>query len=55
VPDKRGQRNAESVRQSHATGAAGTGTALPRPDAGRDGVPIASGEGAEAVPDARRD
>ncbi|MFZ4380578.1 MAG: hypothetical protein ACOYO0_01265 [Sandarakinorhabdus sp.] len=50
-----GLQNAESVKQSHATGAAGQSAALPGPDAGRDGVPIASGEGAEAVPDARRD
>jgi hypothetical protein len=51
----RGMQNAEPVKQSRATGAAGTGTALPSQDPGRDGVPIASGEGAEAVPDARRD
>ena len=50
-----GPANAESAKQSHATGAAGKGTALPCQDAGRDGVPVASGEGAEAVPDARRD
>lgn len=51
----RGATNAESVEQSHATGAAGTGTALPCPYAGRDRVPITSGAGAEAMPDARGD
>ncbi len=50
-----GAANAESVNQSHATGAAGTGTSLPCPDSGRDGVPIASDEGAGEVQDARRD
>ncbi len=50
-----GMANVESVKQSHATGTAGQRAALLGPDAGRDGVPIASGDGAEAVQDARRD
>ena len=50
-----GMQNAETAEQSHATGAAGQSAALPCPDADRDGVPIASGEGAATVPDARRD
>jgi hypothetical protein len=51
----RGLKNAESVKQSHATGTAGQSAPLPRPDAGGDGVPITGGEGAQAVQDARRD
>ncbi len=50
-----GPTNAESVKQSHATRTAGQRTALPCPDAGGDGVSIASGEGAATLPDARRD
>jgi hypothetical protein len=50
-----GRRNAKSDDQSHATGAAGVGPALLGHDAQGNGVPIASREGAEAVPDARRD
>ena len=50
-----GAANAESTKQSHATGTAGEGSALLGQDAGWDGVPIASGAGAEAMPDARRD
>lgn len=50
-----GAGNAESVNQSHATGRAGGFAALPGPDAGRDALPIASSEGAQPVPDARRD
>lgn len=51
-----GQQNGESVEQPHATGtgAAGTGPALPCLDAIGNGVQIPSGEGCEAVPDARR-
>lgn len=50
-----GAANAESVKQSHATGDFGTSPALPCQDAIGDAMPIASGEGAQAVPDARRD
>lgn len=49
------KENGESVNQSHATGTAGASPPLPSPDAGGNALPIASGEGAEAVPDARRD
>ncbi len=41
-----GPANAESVKQSHATGAAGQRAALPCKDAIGDGLPIACGEGA---------
>lgn len=51
VPDKAGPRNAENVNRE----AAGQRTALPGPDVGRDGVPVACGEVAQSVPDARRD
>ena len=51
----RGTRNAESAEQSQASGAAGQRAALPRKDAGGDTLPIASGEGSEAMQDARRD
>lgn len=47
-------QNAESGKQSHATGDAGTSPALPSPDPLRDGVPVSGSEGAEKVPDARR-
>lgn len=50
-----GLQNAETAEQSHATGTAGQSSAMPGPDAGGDDVPITSGEGPEAVPDARRD
>ncbi len=50
-----GLQNAETAKQSHATGAPGQSAAMLGPDAGRDGLPVASGEGAQAVPDARRD
>lgn len=46
--------NGKSVKQSDATGTIGAGTALPCPDAGGNGVPIASGEGQAAMQDARR-
>lgn len=44
-----GTQNGKSVKQSHATGAAGTSAALPCPDAGGNGMPITSGEGQEAL------
>lgn len=52
-----GQGNGKNSDQSHgaATGLAGVGPALLGADPFGNGVPIASGEGAEAVPDARRD
>jgi hypothetical protein len=50
-----GGQNGNAVGQSHATGAAGIGAALPRPDAIGWGVPSPGSEGPEAVPDARRD
>lgn len=50
-----GVENAESIKQSHATGTAGQRTALPGQDAGGDCLPIASREGMEKMPDARRD
>lgn len=48
-------KNGKTSEQSHATGAAGASAALPSPNAERNGVPIASGEGEAALPDARRD
>ena len=52
-----GQGNGKITDQSHgaATGPASVGPALLGADPFGNGVPIASGEGAEAVPDARRD
>ena len=50
-----GKENGKTSEQPHATGAAGEGPALPCPDAIRNGVPITSSEGPEAVPNARRD
>lgn len=50
-----GQRNAESAKQSHATGAAGTIAALPSPDPEGDRMPSAGGEREAAMQDARRD
>ena len=47
--------NGKSVKQSDATGAAGGSAALLGQDPERDGVPIASGEGEAALPNARRD
>lgn len=47
-------QNAKSNEQSHATGSAGSGTAMLGQDAAGIGVPIASGERAQAMPDARR-
>lgn len=49
-----GPGNAKWNEQPHATGTAGAGPALPSFDAQGNGVPISSGERAEAVPDARR-
>lgn len=46
--------NAKSNEQCHATGAAGSGPAMLGQDPQGNGVPIASGERAEAMPDARR-
>lgn len=48
-----GQENAANFKQPHATGAAGSGPALPSPDPFGNGVPIASGERPEAMQDAR--
>lgn len=50
-----GQGNAEPAGQAHATGTAGSGTALPGADALGWGIPVAAGEEPEAVLDARRD
>jgi hypothetical protein len=47
------EKNGKSDEQSHATGTAGQGPALPSPDAGRNGVPISSREGEAAMQDAR--
>ena len=49
-----GAENGKAVRQSHATGTAGASPALPCPDPFGDAVPIASGTGQAAMPDARR-
>lgn len=51
-----GEKNAKSIEQPHATGAgtAGPSAALPSPNADGNGVPIPSGKGKSAVPDARR-
>ena len=48
------KENAKSAKQSHATGAAGASAALPSPDPLGSGVPVASGERAEEMPNARR-
>lgn len=50
-----GGQNGNAVGQSHATGAAGIGAALPGPDAIGWAMPSPGSEGPEAVPDARRD
>ncbi|MXP28266.1 hypothetical protein GRI58_05455 [Porphyrobacter algicida] len=47
--------NGKADKQSHATDCNGASASLPSPNPQGDGVPISSGEGAEAVPDARRD
>lgn len=49
-----GSKNGKTDDQSHATGAAGSGPALLGADPSGNGVSIASREGAEAVPYARR-
>jgi hypothetical protein len=49
-----GKENGQSGKQPYATGAAGESAALPSPDPIGPAVPIASGEGKEAVPNARR-
>ncbi|WP_374420938.1 hypothetical protein [Novosphingobium arvoryzae] len=49
-----GRENGKSVKQSDATGPAGTIAALPCSDASRNGVPVTSGEGQAAMQDARR-
>lgn len=61
-PTTGGQENGQSSEQPHAPdhhagtigGAAGQGTALPCPDPIRQSLPVASGEGGEKVPNARR-
>ena len=53
-PATGGQENGKPIEQPHATGAAGTGPALPRSHPFGQGVPIPGGEGQGAVPDARR-
>lgn len=50
-----GQRNAESVNQSHAARTAGASPALSSPNAKGSGVPIPGSEGEAAMQDARRD
>lgn len=50
-----GRANGKIDDQSHATGAAGIGSALLGADPFGSGVPIPSREGTEAVPHARRD
>lgn len=51
-----GQQNGQSSEQPHATGAIDSrgGPALPSPDPLGPAVPVASGEGKQAMPDARR-
>jgi hypothetical protein len=49
-----GNENVETVKQPHATRAAGEGPALPSSDPLREGVPITSDKGQETVQDARR-
>ena len=49
------EENEKFVKQSHATGAAGKGPALPCPDPLGNGVPFASGERQAAMQDARRE
>ncbi len=47
--------NGKTNEQSHATGAAGESSAMLGADAAGNGVPVSSGEGQEALQDARRD
>lgn len=49
-----GAENDKSVKQSDATGPAGSSATLPSPDANGNGVPIPGGDRQAAVPDARR-
>jgi hypothetical protein len=49
-----GGRNDVSAERSHATESIGDGTKMLGQDAGGDALPIPGGEGAEAMPDARR-
>ena len=49
-----GAVNAETNKQSHATGPAGKRASLPRPDPQGNGMPIAGGERQATGPDARR-
>lgn len=49
-----GGRNDVSAEQSHATASTGSGTKMLGQDAGGDALPVPSGEGAAAMPDARR-
>ena len=51
-----GQENGQSSEQPHATGtgATGAGPSLPSPDPIGQAVPVASGEGQPAMPNARR-
>ena len=49
------RENGNSDEQSHATGTAGEGPAMPSQDSQGDGLPIPSGEGPKKVPNARRD
>ncbi len=51
----RGRKNAKTDKQSHATGTTGKRATLPSQDTQGGGVPIASGQGAEKMQDARRD
>jgi hypothetical protein len=52
---QQGGENGKSVKQSHATKAAGESATLLSHDSQGNGVPIASREGQEALQDARRD
>lgn len=49
------KENEKSVKQSDATGAAGTISALPSPDPFGNGMPVPGSEGKAALQDARRD
>jgi hypothetical protein len=49
-----GDENVDPVNQSHATGPAGQCSTMPCPDPARDPMPVPSGEGPQAMPDARR-
>jgi len=50
-----GGQNEKSGKQSHATGTTGKGSEMLGQDAEGNGVPVSSREGAQSVPDARRD